>query len=97
VTGPIQIRTTADAWVQVHDANGAVVFGRLMRPGESWTVPDRPGLLLTTGNAGGTELVIGGVASAPLGATGVVRHDVPLSGAGLRALLPASPGGPTSG
>lgn len=97
VTGPIQIRTTADAWVQVHDAKGAVVFGRLMRAGESWTVPDRPGLLLTTGNAGGTELVIGGVASAPLGATGVVRHDVPLSGAGRRSLVPASHGGATSG
>ncbi len=96
-TGPIQIRTTADAWVQVLDAKGAVVFGRLMHAGESWRVPDRPGLLLTTGNAGGTELVIGGVASAPLGATGVVRHDVPLSGAGLRSLVPASHGGAASG
>ena len=83
--------------MQVHDAKGAVVFGRLMRAGESWTVPDQPGLLLTTGNAGGTELVIGGVASAPLGAPGVVRHDVPLSGAGLRAIVPASHGGATSG
>ena len=96
-TGPIQVRAIADAWVQVHDAKGAVVFGRLMHAGETWTVPNIPGLLLTTGNAGGTELVIGGVASAPLGATGAVRHEVPLSAAGIKAIAPAPHGGASSG
>ena len=96
-TVPIQIRTTADAWVQVSDAKGAIVFGRLMHAGESWTVPDRPGLLLTTGNAGGTELVIGGIVSAPLGPTGVVRHDVPLKAGGIKAAGGIKPIGPVGG
>ena len=94
---PVQIRTTADAWVQVRDAKGAIVFGRLMHAGESWTVPDRPGLLLTTGNAGGTELVIGGIVSAPLGATGVVRHDVPLNAGGISGAGGMKPVGPVGG
>jgi len=54
-----------------------VVFSRLMHAGGSWTPPAR-GLLLTTGNAGATELVVNGVASPPLGAAGAVRHMIPL-------------------
>ena len=33
---------------------------------------------LTTGNAGGTDLVVDGVPSASLGGNGVVRRDLPL-------------------
>ncbi|HUZ62444.1 MAG TPA: RodZ domain-containing protein [Acetobacteraceae bacterium] len=75
---PIAVRTTADAWISVVDAQGQTVFSRLMHTGETWT-PPRPGLLLTTGNAGGTELVVNGVAGKPLGAKGQVLHAVPLT------------------
>ena len=34
--------------------------------------------MLTTGNAGGTEFVVDGVAAAPLGENGAVRRDLPL-------------------
>ncbi len=73
----IAIRATADAWVSLLDANGTVVLSRLLHAGDT-LVPPAPGLLLTTGNAGGTELVVNGVAGPPLGAPGVVRHGVPL-------------------
>jgi cytoskeleton protein RodZ len=73
------LRATADAWVQVRQKQGRVLLNRVLRPGETWPVPaDQPQLLLTTGNAGGTELVVDGVTSAPLGSSGAVLRDLPL-------------------
>jgi cytoskeleton protein RodZ len=54
------------------------VFNRTMRAGETWPVPNKSGLLLTVGNAGGTEVLIDGIATASLGADGAVRRDLPL-------------------
>ena len=49
---------------------------RILHAGETWAVPARPNLLLTTGNAGGTDLLVDGVASPSLGASGAVRRDL---------------------
>ena len=72
------VQATADAWIQVRAKSGHVLLNRVLRSGETWTVPDEPSLLLTTGNAGGTELVVDGVATPPLGRNGAVRRDLPL-------------------
>ncbi len=65
--------------MQVRDRSGQVLLNRVLRAGETWAAPaDKTSLLLTTGNAGGTELVVDGVAGAPLGGDGAVRRDVPL-------------------
>lgn len=74
----ILLRASADAWVQVRDRAGPVLLTRTLHPGETWDVPPKPNLLLTTGNAGGTDLVVDGVTSPPLGGSGVVRRDLPL-------------------
>lgn len=81
----IVVRARSDSWIQVKDANGQLLLNRVLRGGESWPVPVRtagagvaPTLLLTTGNAGGTELVVDGVAAASLGNDGSVRRDLPL-------------------
>ncbi len=77
--GPrILIRAKADAWMQVREKGGQVLFNRVLRAGESWQVPARPSLLLTTGNAAGTELLVDGVVTASLGGDGAVRRDLPL-------------------
>ncbi len=87
------LRATADAWVQVREKQGRVLLNRVLRPGETWPVPtDQPQLLLTTGNAGGVELVVDGVAGAPLGSSGAVRRDLPLDPALLNQGGPAPPG-----
>lgn len=86
----VVIQATSTAWVEVHDASGAVVFTKLMRPGETWTVPDRPGLVLTTGNAGGTQLLVNGKPAPSLGSSGEVERDQPLDPALIKAgALPA--------
>ncbi len=74
----IVLRATADAWVQVRDRAGPVLLNRILHAGETWDVPAKANLLLTTGNAGGTDLVVDGVSTASLGGNGVVRRDLPL-------------------
>jgi cytoskeleton protein RodZ len=74
----IVLRATADAWVQVRDRAGPVLLNRILHPGETWEVPPKSNLLLTTGNAGGTDLLVDGLTSQPLGGNGVVRRDLPL-------------------
>jgi cytoskeleton protein RodZ len=74
------IRATADAWVTVKQPGGPPLLNKLMHAGESWTVPpDKTGLTLTTGNAGGTQIDIDGAPiPASLGGSGAVRRDLPL-------------------
>ena len=105
--GHILVRTRGDAWVQVRDRQGQVLLSRLMRPGETWQVPPpAPGhqLLLTTGNAGGTELVVDGVAAPALGPVGALKRDLLLDATLIRegkfqsqlaaTRAPAQPGRP---
>jgi Flp pilus assembly protein TadD len=81
----ILLRARDETWVQVREREaGTVVFDRILRAGEQYTVPPRAGLLLTTGNAGGLEVIVGGEAMPSLGAERAVRRDVPLEPAELR-------------
>jgi len=74
----IVLRASADAWIQVRERPGQILLARTMKAGETWPVPVRPNLVLTTGNAGGTELIVDGVLAAGLGGPGMVRRDLPL-------------------
>ena len=92
--GPrVMLRFKADSYIQVRERQGAVLLNRVMRAGETWPVPHGTPLLLTTGNAGGTELVVEGVASPTLGASGAVRRDIPLDADSLKpgAALASTP------
>ena len=74
----IVLSANADAWLLVRDRSGQVLLNRVLHPGETWSVPLMPNLMLTTGNAGGTNIVVDGTAAPPLGADGAVRRDIPL-------------------
>lgn len=78
--GRIVVKVSADAWITVKQPNGPPVLNKLMHAGETWPVPpDKTGLLLTTGNAGGTEIDVDGAAiPTSLGTSGAVRRDVPM-------------------
>jgi cytoskeleton protein RodZ len=75
--GHMVLRANADAWVQVKDRSGALLLNRILKAGETWPVP-RQDLVMTTGNAGGTEVLVDGVAVPPLGGIGAVRRDIAL-------------------
>jgi len=74
----IVLRATADAWLLVKERGGAVLLNRVLKPGETWAVPRQDNLLLTMGNAGGTDILVDGVLAPALGASGAVRRDLPL-------------------
>jgi cytoskeleton protein RodZ len=83
------ISATQDAWVEVQDPTGNILFSKVLHPGDSWPVPQESGLTLTTGNAGGTVIVNNGVAGSPLGAPAAVLHDYQLTPAAAPAVPPA--------
>lgn len=88
----IAIRARAETWIQVRErASGTVVFNRTLRPGESYRVPLRPGLLLTMGNAPGTDLVLDGAVLPNPFPTTSVRRDIPLEPDRVRDGLAAPP------
>ena len=74
----VVLRARLESWVQVRDPKGPVILNRVLRPGETWPVPPKGQFLLTTGNAGGTEILVDGILSPSLGGDGVVRRDLPL-------------------
>ncbi len=83
-----------NSWIQLRDSKGAVVVAKLLRAGESFPLPNTPGLMMTTGNAGGTFITVNGQPSAPLGQENQVVREIPLDAAPLAdylAKLPSSP------
>jgi len=73
------LKATADAWVTVKQKGGTALFSKLMHAGDTYPVPaDKTDLVLTTGNAGGTEIDVDGTPTANLGGNGVVRRNLPL-------------------
>ncbi len=74
----IVLRANADAWIQVRDRSGTILLNRTLHAGDTWEVPPKSNLLMTTGNAGGTDLLVNGAVAPSLGGNGAVRRDVPL-------------------
>jgi cytoskeleton protein RodZ len=74
----IVLRASADAWLLVKDRSGTILLNKVLKPGDVWSVPPRSDLLLTTGNAGGTDILLDGVPAPSLGAPGAVRRDLSL-------------------
>jgi len=76
--GKIVLRAKLESWVQVTNEKSESIFSRVLRAGETYTVPNEPGLMLTTGNAGGIEILLDGKKLKSLGSVGLVRRNVPL-------------------
>lgn len=89
-TTGLMITATQPSWIQVTTPNGTILFSKVLNPGQSWPVPQMPGLKMTTGNAGGTLLSTGGSAGQPLGAVGVVLHNYQLTPPAQGSAAPVS-------
>jgi len=84
-SGRVTIRATADCWIQVKGSDQTIVFSRVLRSGEVYTVPAKPGLSLRTGNAGALEISVDGKTAPSIGGIGTLRRDVELDPAELEA------------
>ena len=74
----VVLRAKVGQFVKVQDPRGTVLLDHPLKTGESWPVPLQPGLMLTTTNAGGLEVLVNGSALPPLGPVGVLKQDVAL-------------------
>jgi cytoskeleton protein RodZ len=83
----IVLRAKDNSWVEVRTASGDLVISRVLAQGETYSVPPRPGLTLTTGNAGGLKVIVDGQALPSLGGTGKVRRDIALDPERLKSRL----------
>jgi len=75
----IVLHAVADSWVEIRDkATDEILFTRVLFKGDSYRVPNRDGLSLLTGNAGGLRITVDGKEVAPIGQVGSVRRDFAL-------------------
>ncbi|HLZ67131.1 MAG TPA: RodZ domain-containing protein [Aliidongia sp.] len=75
--GRILVKAKGYAWVQVYDGK-EVILTRTLHPGDSYYAPNKPGLIMRTGNAGGLAFVVDGKELPALGPTGMVKKKIPL-------------------
>ena len=80
----VVILASEDSWVEVRDGNGELLLTRVLRQGESYHVPNRPGLTLVTGNAGGLKFSVDGDDVYDIGPPGIVRRNVLLDPQALK-------------
>ena len=83
----ITIRAVAASWVEIVRDNGEEVMAKLMQIGDSYVVEGNTRLYLSTGNAGGLEIVIGDDDPRSIGETGQIVRDLPLVTDKLRQTL----------
>jgi|BEDMetMinimDraft_2_1075160.scaffolds.fasta_scaffold00370_7 cytoskeleton protein RodZ len=93
----VLLRAHGDSWVEIKDGGGKILLNRVLHAGDQWTPPDGAGgLTLTTGNAGGIDVLIDGRPAPALGGNGVVRRNVRLDADLLRSEAGPGTGGASS-
>lgn len=80
----VTIRAIASSWVEIVRGDGTAVLKKLMKAGETYIVDDGSSLYLSTGNAGGIELVTVDNDIITVGTIGEIVRDLPLSKNRLR-------------
>ena len=83
----ITVRATAISWIEIIRNDGEEVMTKLMREGEIYVVDSRDRLYLSTGNAGGIELLFHDGAVQSVGESGEILRDLPLDADRLRNQL----------
>ena len=78
VDARVVITAVDDSWVQVQGPDNELLLTRILHPGDTYRVPDRPGLVMVTGNAGGLEVQVDDAPAPSLGPLGVVMRNIAL-------------------
>ncbi len=73
------LKSSGNSWVEIEDLDGNSYLTRLMRTGETFVIPDKKGLTLSTGNAGVLSLTFGSTHISKLGSVGEVISSRPLN------------------
>ena len=74
----VVITAIDDSWVQVQGPDNELLLTRILHAGDLYRVPDRPGLVMVTGNAGGLQVRVDDATAPALGPLGVVIRNIAL-------------------
>ena len=93
----VVLRARGETWIQLRDTRAnSVLSDRVLRNGETIPLPNRDGLVLTTGKAENLDILLDGQVSAALaGATGI-RRGIQLDVDRLRSAGPAEAPAPVA-
>ena len=83
----VTLRALSSSWVEIVRNDGEEVMTRLMRAGDTYLIDTSDSLYLSTGNAGGLELVFNDGTVKEVGEIGEIVRDLPLLISGLKAKL----------
>jgi cytoskeleton protein RodZ len=81
----VRLRATEECWIQITGPGNELLLTRILKPGDVYLVPNRPGIVMMTGNAGGLEIALDGEVLPPIGPAGAVRRNIALDPEALRA------------
>ena len=75
--GRVVIRAIGTTWVEIRDEpKGEVLLTRLLYSGDRYLVPNREGLVMLTGNAGGLQISVDNNIVPSIGPSGAVRRNI---------------------
>jgi cytoskeleton protein RodZ len=89
--GRVVLLARDPSWIQVRSADRSFVRTRTLQPGERFAAPDRDDLTLSTGNAGGLEILLDGQSVGRAGAPGAVVRNLALAPEVLKQRGAAAP------
>ena len=72
----IILQANMTSWVELRDLDGKRLISKILRIGDTYKVPNQPGIKFTTGNAGGVYILVDGKKIEPLGPVGAVYRDI---------------------
>lgn len=81
----IQIEITDASWIEIKNASGVAILRKVLKPGDIYMVPPEPGLLMSTGNAGGLTIKVDGQPLPKFGEIGQIKRNIPLDSDKLSA------------
>jgi cytoskeleton protein RodZ len=89
----VVLRANEDSWIKVSNGGPKSLKLGILKAGEVYTVPNVPGVILLTGNAGGLDIFVNGRMQPPLGEKGRAAKNVVLTVDGLlgRAVAASQP------
>lgn len=80
----IILKMVNNSWVEIRDQNKRKLISRVLKAGDQYFVPDRDGLTISIGNAGGVEIFVDGDALENIGVKGQVIRNIPLNADALK-------------
>lgn len=77
--GRIVLKANQASWIQITDGHDAIIYKKVLRPGEQYDVPDQADLSLVTANAGGIDIYVDNQIVQPIGKPGEIVRGIMLN------------------